>query len=107
MFAVAMELGKGFVSSIGISVDQDGYLNSDLVLDPDHFMRFEDYESALEVCYICLILYPDNDFMVQLVSETILKIPDLLSGFFPAEVVTALLLIFTVVVIYKILGREG
>lgn len=45
--------------------------------------------------------------MVQLVGETMLKIPDLLSGFLPAEVVTAVLLIFGVVVIYKILGREG
>lgn len=48
----------------------------------------------------------DTFEMIELVGETVKSIPDYLS-WLPAEVVTALIAIFSVAVIYKILGREG
>lgn len=45
--------------------------------------------------------------MVRLVGEALLKIPEYLAYFIPGEVITGILVIFGVVVIYKIIGREG
>lgn len=48
----------------------------------------------------------DTFEMIKLVGETLTKIPSYLS-WLPAEVVAPLVVLFGVVVIYKILGREG
>lgn len=48
----------------------------------------------------------DTFEMIKLVGETVAKIPDYFS-WLPAEVVAPLIVLFSVVVIYKILGREG
>lgn len=48
----------------------------------------------------------DTFEMIRLVGKTATKIPDYLS-WLPVEIVTPLLVLFGVVVIYKILGREG
>lgn len=48
----------------------------------------------------------DTFEMIKLVGETVAKIPDYFS-WLPAEVGVALVALFGVVVIYKILGREG
>lgn len=49
--------------------------------------------------------FRDTFAMIKLVGETVAKIPDYLS-WLPAEFVVALIALFGVVVIYKILGRE-
>lgn len=48
----------------------------------------------------------DTFEMIKLVGETVAKIPDYFD-WLPAEVGVALVALFGVVVIYKILGREG
>lgn len=47
----------------------------------------------------------DTFAMIKLVGDTVASIPDYLS-FLPAEIVAVFVSIFSVVVIYKILGRE-
>lgn len=44
--------------------------------------------------------------VVMLLTRTVLNLP-LVLGFFPASCVGILLAIFSVVIIYKVLGREG
>ncbi len=44
--------------------------------------------------------------MIELVGDTVKSIPDYLD-WLPAGIVTSLVVLFGVVVIYKILGREG
>lgn len=48
----------------------------------------------------------DTFEMIELVGDTVKQIPDLLS-WLPAAIITPLVVLFGVVVIYKILGREG
>lgn len=50
--------------------------------------------------------FKDLGELITLVGETVLKLPDYLS-FLPEELLVPLLAVFTVVVLYKILGREG
>ena len=48
----------------------------------------------------------DLVYMVKLLGEFILQIPAFLS-WLPASIVTIFITIFSIVVIYKIIGREG
>lgn len=48
----------------------------------------------------------DTFEMIKLVGDTVKKIPDYFD-WLPSEVAVALAAIFSIVVIYKILGREG
>lgn len=48
----------------------------------------------------------DIIYMIELVGEAVAQIPDYIS-WLPVEVVTIIVSIFAIVVIYKILGREG
>lgn len=48
----------------------------------------------------------DLVYMVGLLGETVVKLPDYLN-FLPATVIATITVIFSIVVIYKILGREG
>lgn len=50
--------------------------------------------------------FKDTLELITLVGETVLKLPDYLS-FLPERLLVPLLALFTVVVLYKILGREG
>ena len=50
--------------------------------------------------------FNDTVELITLVGETVLKLPDYLS-FLPERLLVPLLALFTVVVLYKILGREG
>lgn len=50
--------------------------------------------------------FKDLVYMVKLVGETVSQLPDYLD-WLPGSLVALILTIFTVVVIYKILGREG
>lgn len=51
-------------------------------------------------------LFEDLVYIVKLLGETVAKLPELL-GFFPSSVLAILVLALAVVVIYKVLGREG
>lgn len=48
----------------------------------------------------------DTFEMIKLVGDTVSKIPSYLS-WLPPQIITPLIVLFGVVVIYKILGREG
>lgn len=48
----------------------------------------------------------DIIYMIEIVGEAVVQIPDYIS-WLPVEVVTIIVSIFAIVVIYKILGREG
>lgn len=50
-------------------------------------------------------LIEDTAYIAQLLGEFVVQIPDYLS-FLPAPVLTIIVTLFTVVVIYKILGRD-
>lgn len=45
--------------------------------------------------------------MAEMLAEGLLALPTWLGYFFPTEVVVAMVAVFAIVVIYKILGREG
>lgn len=48
----------------------------------------------------------DIVYVVQLTASFVVKIPQLLS-WLPSSIVTLFVILFAIVVIYKILGREG
>lgn len=51
-------------------------------------------------------LFEDLIYMIQLLGKFIIELPMYFS-WLPPELVSMLLLIFGIVVVYKILGREG
>lgn len=51
-------------------------------------------------------LFKDLLFMLQLLAKFVVSIPDYFA-WLPAGVVAVIVVIFSIVVIYKILGREG
>ncbi|MBQ4560183.1 MAG: hypothetical protein IJA54_07690 [Tyzzerella sp.] len=52
-------------------------------------------------------LIQDIVFVVKICGAFVLKLPDLFVGWLPSTVVVLIIGAFSVVVIYKILGREG
>lgn len=52
-------------------------------------------------------LVADIVSMAEMLADGFLALPTWFGYFFPPEVVVALLAVFAVVVIYKIIGREG
>lgn len=50
--------------------------------------------------------FADLIYTIQLLGKVVLSIPNYIS-WLPSPVVTLLLTLFSIVVIYKILGREG
>lgn len=51
-------------------------------------------------------LFKDLLFMLQLLAKFVVEIPSYF-GWLPSAVISLIVVIFSVVVIYKILGREG
>lgn len=51
-------------------------------------------------------LFQDLIYMIELLGEFIVNIPSYLS-WLPAPVIAIIVTIFSIVVIYKIIGREG
>lgn len=51
-------------------------------------------------------IFEDIVYMIQLTAEFVAGIPDYFS-WLPAEAVALIVSIFSIVVIYKVLGREG
>ena len=48
----------------------------------------------------------DLVYAIKLIGETVLNLPDFF-GWLPGSIVTLLISLFAIVVIYKIIGREG
>lgn len=70
----------------------------------DFFLSLADVITSLVDFFIGMIT--DLVYVVKLCGSFVLKIPTLFS-WLPAPAVAIILSIFAVVVIYKILGREG
>lgn len=51
-------------------------------------------------------LIDDTVYVIKLLGKVIIRLPDLFS-WLPSQIVALLLLTITVVVLYKVLGREG
>lgn len=63
-------------------------------------------EGLLAVVTFVIDFFKDIAYLVKLTGEFVLKVPDYLS-WLPAEVLALLVTTFTIVVLYKVLGREG
>lgn len=53
-----------------------------------------------------LDIFRDIDYLVDLTGEFVKNIPNYF-GWLPAPVLAVIVTIFTIVVLYKVLGREG
>lgn len=63
-------------------------------------------EVITSVISFVIKLFQDLIYMVQLLGQFVLDIPSYFS-WLPGEVVALIVTIFSIVVIYKLLGREG
>lgn len=63
-------------------------------------------EGLLAVVTFVIDFFKDIAYLVKLTGEFVLKVPTYLS-WLPAEVLALVVAIFTIVVLYKVLGREG
>ena len=70
----------------------------------DFFLGLADIISSLIDFVISLV--EDIVYVVKLCGSFVVKIPDYFS-WLPASVLALIITIFSIVVIYKILGREG
>ena len=70
----------------------------------DFFVSFANIITSLVDFVVGLI--QDIVYIVKLCATFVAKIPSLF-GWLPSAVVTIIVMIFAVVVIYKVLGREG
>lgn len=64
------------------------------------------WDAIITVIEFVVDFIKDIIYVVQLVGETVLKIPEYI-GWLPTYVTASIVVIFAIVVIYKILGREG
>lgn len=64
------------------------------------------WDAIITVIEFVVDFIKDIIYIVQLVGETVLKIPEYI-GWLPTYITTSLVVLFAIVVIYKILGREG
>ncbi len=63
-------------------------------------------DAFLALIDFIVALVADLIYLVQLVGETMVALPDYFS-WLPSTVTTSILLIISIVIIYKVLGREG
>lgn len=63
-------------------------------------------DAIVSVFDFVISFFGDIAYLVKLTGEFVLKIPQYLS-FIPAEVLAIITVIFSIVVLYKVLGREG
>lgn len=64
------------------------------------------WDTIVSIVEFVIDFIKDLIYVIQLVGESVLKIPEYI-GWLPTSLVTIIILIFSIVVIYKILGREG
>lgn len=70
----------------------------------DFFVGITDVVTSLISFVVSFV--SDLVYIIQLTGSFVLKIP-LIFSFMPSEVLTIIVMLFGVVVIYKIMGREG
>lgn len=70
----------------------------------DFFKTFIDI--VVSIVDFVIQLFSDLIYVVGLLGEFVLRLPDFF-GWLPSVAVTLLISTFTIVVIYKVLGREG
>ena len=63
-------------------------------------------EGLLAVVTFVIDFFKDVAYLIKLTGEFVLKVPTYLS-WLPAEVLALVVSVFTIVVLYKVLGREG
>ena len=63
-------------------------------------------EGLLAVVTFVIDFFKDIAYLIKLTGEFVLKVPTYLS-WLPAEVLALVVSVFTIVVLYKVLGREG
>lgn len=63
-------------------------------------------EAIVSVIDFVIGLFEDLIYMIKLLGQVVLNIPAYFS-WLPAEVIALVILLISIVVIYKILGREG
>lgn len=64
------------------------------------------WDAIISVIEFVIDFVRDLVDLVVLVGESVLEIPEYLS-FLPGSVITVIVAVFGIVVLYKILGREG
>ena len=68
---------------------------------------FVGFGSVIKSVFTFLIdTVKDLIYVIRLLGSFIIKIPDMI-GWLPASCVSLIIIIFSVVLIYKIIGREG
>ena len=63
-------------------------------------------EAILSVIDFIISLFKDLVYMIQMLADVVVNIPNYFS-WLPGEILAILVALISVVVIYKILGREG
>ena len=63
-------------------------------------------EGLLAVVTFVIDFFTDIAYLIKLTGEFVLKVPTYLS-WLPTEVLALVVSVFTIVVLYKVLGREG
>lgn len=63
-------------------------------------------QAITSVIDFVISLFQDLIYMIKLLGQVILNIPNYFS-WLPSDIVTLIFLIISIVVVYKILGREG
>lgn len=63
-------------------------------------------DSLVTLVNFIITCFADVIYMIQLLVKVVAQIPNYFS-WLPAEMLTLVIVIFGVVVVYKILGREG
>lgn len=63
-------------------------------------------DAVVSVFNFVISFFGDVVYLIKLTGEFVLKVPQYLS-FIPSEVLAIITLTFTIVVLYKVLGREG
>ena len=63
-------------------------------------------DAIVSVFDFVISFFQDIAYLIKLTGDFVLRIPQYL-GFIPAEVMALITLILTIVVLYKVLGREG
>lgn len=63
-------------------------------------------DAVVSVFDFIISFFQDIAYLIKLTGDFVLRIPQYLS-FIPPEVMALITLILTIVVLYKVLGREG
>lgn len=74
----------------------------------ENIMQFFEtlFSPILAIFDVVNTFFNDLVYVISLLTSFVMQIPDMLS-FLPTATVPILIIIFDIVVIYKILGREG